>query len=179
MRVAIGAGEILILQGDISNQSTDAIINAANNHLWMGTGVAGAIKRKGGDEIERDAVAQGPIELGQAIITRGGKLDARHVIHAAAMGQDLKTDAEKIRMATKNALLLADQHRFSSISLPALGTGVGGFSPFHCAAIMLQEAIDILQTSRHLRSIQFVLFDNETHKAFEQELRSIFSSKKH
>lgn len=179
MRVTIGDGELNIIQGDITEQNTEALVNAANNHLWMGAGVAGAIKRKGGEEIEREAVAQGPIEVGHAVITSGGKLKAQYVIHAAAMGQDLRTDAGKIKAATHNALLLADQHKITSISFPALGTGVGGFSAFHCAKIMLTEAVEFLQSTQHLRTVSFVLFDKTTYDAFEQELKLQFSAKRH
>lgn len=179
MQVRIGKGELKIVQGDITEQATEAIVNAANNHLWMGAGVAGAIKRKGGEQIEEEAVAQGPIDVGQAIVTTGGKLKAKFVIHAAVMGQDLRTDAEKIKAATRSALRLADEHRITSLSFPALGTGVGGFSPFHCARIMLTEVIDFLQSARHLRSVMFVLFDKPTYDAFEEELKLQFSAKRH
>lgn len=171
MQVNVGDGVLKVIQGDITEQDTEVLVNAANNHLWMGAGVAGAIKRKGGEEIEREAVAQGPIEVGKAVITSGGKLKAKYVIHAAAMGQDLRTDADKIKAATHNALLLADQHKISSISFSALGTGVGGFSPFHCAKIMFTEAIEFLQRAKYLRTVCFVLFDKTTYDAFEQELK--------
>lgn len=179
MVVRIGMGELKIVQGDITEQTTEAIVNAANNHLWMGGGVAGAIKRKGGEELEREAVAQGPIEVGQAVMTSGGRLRAKWVIHAAAMGQDLRTDADKIKTATRSSLLLADQKKISSISLPALGTGVGGFSPFHCARIMISEAVDFLQIAKRLRTVHFVLFDREMFDIFEQELKLQFSAERH
>lgn len=179
MRVTIDRGSMEILQGDITDQDTEAIVNAANNHLWMGAGVAGSIKRKGGVEIEQEAVAQGPIEVGAAVLTSGGKLKARYVIHAAAMGQDLHTDAEKIGAATRNSLKLAEEQHISSISFPALGTGVGGFSPFHCAKIMITEAVTFLQTAKHVRTIRFVLFDQATFEAFNQELKLQFSGVRH
>src|SRR6266516_7915934 len=89
-----------VVQGDITEWAVEAIVNAANNHLWMGAGVAGAIKRKGGPEIEAEAVRQGPIPVGEAVVTGGGALKARYVIHAAAMGQDLTTSADLIHQAT-------------------------------------------------------------------------------
>lgn len=179
MQVKIGAGELRVVQGDITEQTTEAIVNAANNHLWMGSGVAGAIKRKGGEAIEREAVVQGPVDIGQAVATSGGKLKAKYVIHAAAMGQDLRTDAQKIKNATHNSLHLADRKEILSISFPALGTGVGGFSPFHCASIMIREVIDFLQTAQHLRKVHFVLFDQTTFDAFDQELKLKFSGTRH
>src|ERR671935_1667389 len=93
-----------VLQGDLTECAVDAIVNAANNHLWMGAGVAGAIKRKGGQVIEAEAVRQGPIPVGEAVVTGGGSLKARYVIHAAAMGQERTTDASLIRQATANSL---------------------------------------------------------------------------
>ena len=85
--------ELEVVEGDITELDVDAVANAANNELWMGAGVAGAIKRAGGSEIEREAVAQAPIAVGQAIATGGGNLRAKHVVHAAVMGQDLQTSA--------------------------------------------------------------------------------------
>src|SRR5262249_44036284 len=103
MVLAIGHATIETQQGDISKVPVDAVVNAANNHLWMGAGVAGALKRAGGSEIEREAVAQGPIEIGEAVVTRAGALPAKYVIHAAAMGQDLTTDRSKISRGNPNS----------------------------------------------------------------------------
>src|SRR5262245_5639680 len=104
----------------------------------MGSGVAGAIKTKGGVQIEREAMAQGPITPGQAVLTSSGSLPARHVIHAAVMGQDLRTDAGLIREATASSLALAAKYQLTSIAFPGLGTGVGGFPVSDCASVMLQ-----------------------------------------
>lgn len=176
MKVKILNNTLEIIQGDITEQDTDAIVNAANNHLWMGSGVAGAIKRKGGQEIEDEAIMLGPIEIGQAVITKAGKLKAKFVIHAAGMGQDLKTDSDKVKNATRNSLLLAEKSELNSISFPAIGTGVGGFSIYQCAKVMLQEAIDFMQKSDNLKLIRFVLFDKETYNVFEKELKNKFSA---
>lgn len=179
MKVNIAKHTLEISQGDITEQDTEAIVNAANNFLWMGSGVAGAIKRKGGQEIETKAIAQGPIEIGQAVITQAGKLKAKFVIHAAGMGQDLNTDADKVKLATHNSLKLAESNGIQSISFPAIGTGVGGFSIFQCANVMLLEAIDFLQTSQNIKLIRFVLFDETAFNAFNEELKLQFSSKRH
>jgi len=96
---------ITLRQGDITPEETEAIVNAANSSLWMGGGVAGAIKRVGGREIEEEAVKKGPIPVGEAVVTGAGKLSCKYVIHAAVMGPDLVTDEEKIGAATKNSLL--------------------------------------------------------------------------
>lgn len=164
--------EILLARGDIAQQDADAIVNAANNHLWMGAGVAGAIKRAGGQEIEREAVAKGPIPIGEAIATGAGRLRARYVIHAAAMGRDLRTDADKIRQATQNSLRRADELALKSIAFPALGTGVGGFSLEECARIMLDVVHKHSATGTSLERVVFVLYDDAAHQAFERAWRS-------
>jgi O-acetyl-ADP-ribose deacetylase len=127
MEITIDNTVIRLVQGDICDCTTDAIVNAANNALWMGARVAGAIRRRGGEEIEKEAIAKGPIPIGEAVATGAGKLPARYVIHAATMGQDLHTDAEKMAAATRNTFLRAEEIHLASIALPALGTGVGGF----------------------------------------------------
>src|ERR1041384_3200776 len=179
MRYPIDHGSVQVVQGDITDQDTEAIVNAANNHFWMGAGVAGAIKRRGGQQIGADAVAQGPVEIGEAVVTSGGSLAAKYVIHAAVMGQDFHTDAAKIRRSTHSALALAENKGIASLSLPALGTGVGGFSIHHCASIMITEAVEFLVRSKRLREIRFVLFDTPAYAAFEAELKLQFSSKRH
>src|SRR3990170_7908766 len=100
--------KIEVLRGDITKLELDALVNAANNRLWMGGGVAGALKRAGGPEIEAEAIKKGPIPIGEAVVTGAGKLKAKYVIHAAVMGQDLQTDATKIRQATVNSLKRAE-----------------------------------------------------------------------
>ena len=123
MKVKIGPATVAVERGDITNLEVDAIVNAANTTLAMSTGVAAAIKRKGGVLIEEEAMSQGPIEVGEAVLTPGGNLAATHVIHVAVMGPDLKTDPETIARATRSVLAVADKHRLTSLALPALGTG--------------------------------------------------------
>ena len=164
--------EILLTRGDIAQQDADAIVNAANNHLWMGAGVAGAIKRAGGSEIEREAVAKGPIPIGEAAVTGAGRLKARYVIHAAVMGRDLRTDADKIRQATQNSLRRADELALKSIAFPALGTGVGGFPLDECARIMLDVVHGHSADGTSLERVVFVLYDEPAYQAFERVWRS-------
>jgi O-acetyl-ADP-ribose deacetylase len=114
--------ELQVVDGDITALDVDAIANAANNHLWMGSGVAGAIKRAGGEDIERQAVAQGPIEVGDAVATDAGRLSARWVVHGAVMGQDLRTNGDLVRQTTESCLRVADELGAESIALPAFGT---------------------------------------------------------
>lgn len=163
--------EISIIQGDITEQETDAIVNAANNHLWMGSGVAGAIKHKGGDEIEKEAVKKGPIEIGDAVATTAGKLKAKYVIHAAGMGQDLATSAVIISKTTTASLKVADDLKLKSISFPAIGTGVGGLGLDECARMMI-EAVRKFK-SHNLESIRFVLFDITAKQVFDSVLKKM------
>jgi O-acetyl-ADP-ribose deacetylase (regulator of RNase III) len=155
-----------ILDGDLAAETTDAIVNAANNEFWMGAGVAGAIKARGGRDIEREAIAQGPVEPGECVMTAGGRLAARYVIHAAVMGQDLETSAELIDRATHNALATAEAHQLESIAFPAFGTGVGGFPVDECARIMIAAIRAHATPATSLRLVRLVLFGRGAYEMF-------------
>lgn len=167
----LGGVRFEVVRGDITEMDTDAIVNAANNRLWMGAGVAGAIKRKGGASIEREAVSKGPIPIGEAVITGAGRLRAKHVIHAAGMGQDLRTDADKIAACTVASLKRADENGLGSISFPAIGTGVGGFPVERAAGVMIQAAVGYVTKGTGISLIRFTLFDGEAEDAFDTALR--------
>jgi O-acetyl-ADP-ribose deacetylase (regulator of RNase III) len=162
--------ELEVIEGDITALDVDAIANAANNHLWMGAGVAGAIKRAGGEEIEREAVAKGPIEIGDAVATGAGRLTARWLIHGAVMGQDLQTNADLVRRTTESCLRVADELGAESLALPAFGTGVGGFSLDECARIMV-EGVRVFEPAS-LRRVVFAVFGAEAKAAFDDALRT-------
>jgi O-acetyl-ADP-ribose deacetylase len=157
-----------VVEGDITVLEVDAIANAANDHLWMGAGVAGAIKRAGGEGIEREAVAQGPIAVGDAVATGAGRLAARWVVHAALMGQDLTTSAVAIRAATRRTLEVADELGAESLALPAFGTGVGGFPLDECARLMVAEARAF--EGRSLRQVVFAVYGEAAAAAFRAAL---------
>ena len=157
-----------VVEGDIASLEVDAVANAANDHLWMGAGVAGALKRAGGDEIEREAVALGPVEVGTAVATSAGSLPAKHVIHGAVMGQDLRTNADLVRRTTKSCLELADDLGVGSLALPAFGTGVGGFPLEECAEIMVGEAR--VYEPRSLERVVFAVYGDDARRAFEDAL---------
>jgi O-acetyl-ADP-ribose deacetylase (regulator of RNase III) len=161
-----------IVEGDISSESTDAIVNAANNHFWMGSGVAGALRARGGAAIEREAMAQGPVEPGACVLTTAGQLSARHVIHAAVMGQDLRTSAALIGRTTANALALAERHRLVSVALPAFGTGVGGFPLDECARVMIDALAEFAASARTVRLVRLVLFGEPAYQAFGEAARA-------
>jgi O-acetyl-ADP-ribose deacetylase len=160
--------ELEVIEGDIAALEVDAIANAANDRLWMGAGVAGALKRAGGEEIEREAVAQGPIPLGDAVATGAGRLRAKHVLHGAVMGQDLRTNADLVRRTTRSCLTLADELGARSVALPAFGTGVGGFRLDECAQIMVDETRGHEPSS--LERVVFAVFGDEARRAFEDAL---------
>jgi len=164
------APELEVVEGDIAAIAVDAVANAANNHLWMGAGVAGAIKRAGGEEIEQEAMAQGPIGVGDAVATGAGRLPARWVIHAAVMGQDLATSGDAIRRATRRTLELADELGAESLPLPAFGTGVGGFPLDECARIMVDEARGFEGGS--LECVIFAVFGAAAYASFSSALSS-------
>ena len=161
--------DVAVVEGDITSLDVDAIANAANDRLWMGAGVAGAIKRAGGEEIEREAVAKGPIPLGEAVATGAGRLRARWVVHGAVMGQDLRTDEELVQRTTQRCLEVADELGASSLALPAFGTGVGGFPIDACARIMC-DAVTAFQP-RSLRRVVFAVLGQDARRAFERTLR--------
>jgi O-acetyl-ADP-ribose deacetylase (regulator of RNase III) len=151
-----------IADGDIAAEQVDAVVNAANNHFWMGAGVAGALKARGGAAIEAEAMALGPVDVGECVITSGGRLPARHVIHAAVMGQDLRTSADLIARATTSSLALAEAHQLASIAFPAFGTGVGGFPLDRCARIMI-EAIRAHRAGS-IRLVRLILFGEAAYR---------------
>jgi O-acetyl-ADP-ribose deacetylase (regulator of RNase III) len=157
--------ELEVVDGDITQLPVDAIANAANDRLWMGAGVAGAIKRAGGEEIEREAVARGPIAVGDAVATGAGRLSARYVIHGAVMGQDLRTDGDLIGKTTVRCLEVADELGVRSLALPAFGTGVGGFPLAECARIMVGAARGF--SAVHLERVVFAVYGSEAARAFQ------------
>jgi len=131
--------EFRVTQGDIAAQSADALVNAANTGLRMGSGVAGALRRAAGDGLNEEAVAKGPVALGGVAVTDAYALDAEYVIHAAAMPAGGQATADSIREATRNTLAEADALDCESIVIPALGTGVAGFGLADGARIICEE----------------------------------------
>ena len=164
---------ILIQEGDLTEMDTDAIVNAANNDLILGGGVAGAIRRKGGDQIQRECNAIGSIPVGYAAITSGGQLKARFVIHAASMALGGTATAEALRHSTGHSLRIAAERGLKSIAFPAVGTGIAGFSLKECAEIMLREAARHLRGETSLEKIYFVLFDDHARSIFERAWKRI------
>jgi O-acetyl-ADP-ribose deacetylase (regulator of RNase III) len=170
----VGGLTIQAVQGDITDLPVDAITNAANDHLWMGSGVAGAIKRRGGEGIEREAVALGPIPVGTSVATGAGDLRARYVIHAAVMGQELRTDLATVAITTRSVLDLATAMGLESVAIPLLGTGVGGLDVDQVASSMTSEVVDMAMGSGGaLKRVLLVAFDDGSAFALRQAVEAL------
>jgi O-acetyl-ADP-ribose deacetylase len=162
------ADSVVIQQGDLTEMDVDAIVNAANNDLELGGGVAGAIRRKGGEAIQRECDEIGSISVGGAAITSGGRLKARHVIHAASMQLGGRTTAHALRSSTAHALRIAQEKGLKTIAFPAVGTGIAGFPMRECAEIMLREVVEHLKRPTTVERVYFVLFDQAARDVFEE-----------
>jgi O-acetyl-ADP-ribose deacetylase (regulator of RNase III) len=161
---------IELWNGDICDLEVDAIVNAANLSLWMATGVGGAIKRAGGDEIEFAAVRQAPVPLGGAVVTTAGKLAARAVVHAVSLDRDRRTSGPVIEAAVRSAMARAREISASSIAFPALGTGVGGFPLDEAARITVRTVRDELPASPSIQHVIFALRGAAAYQAFQAAL---------
>lgn len=166
--------KIVIEQGDLTEADVDAIVNAANNDLILGGGVAGAIRRKGGPSIQEECDKIGPIPLGEAAITGGGNLKAKYVIHAASMAlKGPLTTAESLVNSTRNSLLRADEKKLKTIAFPAIGTGVAGFPVGKCAELMISTVLKHLKEGKsNLEKVYFILFDKSTYETFKKCLEA-------
>ncbi len=164
---------VFIELGDIALSTCEAVVNAANSELWMGSGVAGALRRAGGASIEQEAVRQGPIAVGEAVITRAGSLPSLHVIHAAAMGPGRRATAEGVAAATRATLTLAVEQKIDTLAFPALGTGVGGLSLEACADEMLGAVREHLLAQALPQEIRFVLFGENALLIFKRVLAGL------
>ena len=162
----------MVQQGDLTKLKVDAIVNPANSHGVMGGGVAGIIRRIGGEVIEKEAVEQAPIPIGQAVVTTAGTLSCKKVIHAPTMVNPAeRTDAEAVRKATVAALLAADKEGFSTLAFPGMGTGVGRV-PLDVAASTMAKAIQSFQ-AKHLKEVTLIGIDREMVEAFRKAAKAI------
>lgn len=161
------SGRITLVEGDVTAQEVDAIVNAANSALQLGSGVAGAIRERGGPTIQEECDRHGPVEVGDAAVTGAGALPARFVIHAAGMPPEGSADEASVRGAMRRSLELAREKGCRSVAVPALGAGVGGFPLQRCAEILVEEARRHLEGETSLEEIRFVLFGEPTYRVFE------------
>jgi O-acetyl-ADP-ribose deacetylase (regulator of RNase III) len=158
---------IELWNGDICDLEVDAIVNPASVSLWMSTGVAGAIKRAGGDAIEFAAVRQAPVPLGESIVTPGGTLAAKAVIHAVSLDRERRTSASVTEAAVRSAMARAREIGATSIAFPALGTGVGGFPLDEAARVTIDTVRDELARSPDVEHVTFALRGAAAYRAFE------------
>ncbi len=161
---------IEVLEADVTRLEVDAIANAANTRLLHGSGVAGAIARAGGAEIQRESDERAPIGLGEAVETGAGALPCRWVIHAATMEPGGETSAEVIRRATASTLSKAEELGAVSLALVAFGTGVGGFGLEQAARIEVEEVRRHLAGPSSLERVVFAVRGEAARAAFEREL---------
>ncbi|MGB2819422.1 MAG: macro domain-containing protein [Phycisphaerae bacterium] len=164
---------IHVEQGDLTTYEVDAIVNAANNDLVLGGGLAGAIRRRGGPSIQMECDRHGPVAVGEAAITGAGELPARYVIHQASMSLGGATTAESLRRSTAAVLKLAEESGVNTLALPATGTGIAGFPLRQCARIMLQEVQKHIAEGTCLTDVYFVLFDPPACEVFQEVYRDL------
>ena len=163
-----------LLEGDITELEVEALVNAANERLELGSGVAGAIREKGGPSVQKECNRIGGTPVGTAVITGAGELTAKHVIHAVGPKMGEGDEDRKLSSAVRSALALADRHRLRSIALPAISTGVFGFPVDRCARITLTEIHRYLQGGTKLERVVVCLYNDETFDTFRKELRRGF-----
>ena len=163
--------KIKLVHGDITDLSTDVIVNAANAQLIMGGGVAGAIKNKGGQKIQEECNQIGGTFVGGAVITTGGNLKARYVIHAVGPRMGEGNEDEKLRNATLNSLKLMDEHNLKTIAFPAISTGIFGYPTDKCAEIMISTVKEYLNYNTQIEEVVFCLYSSSSYKIFEEKLK--------
>jgi O-acetyl-ADP-ribose deacetylase (regulator of RNase III) len=174
MKVKIKNRILEVLDGDITEMETDAIVNAANAQLVLGGGVAGAIRKKGGPAIQEECNKIGGTYVGRAAITTGGNLKAKYVIHAVGPRMGKGNEDEKLKNATFNSLKMADDNNLKSIAFPAISTGIFGFPIDRCAEIMLQTTADYLKGQTELEKVVFCLYGRDSYDVFEKQLKKDF-----
>lgn len=165
--------QVELIKADITEQQVDAIVNAANSQLILGGGVAGAIRQKGGPAIQTECSIKAPIQVGQAVLTTGGNLAAKHVIHAVGPRMGEGDEDRKLQRATLSTLQVADQHHLSSLAFCAISTGIFGFPMDRCAQIMLQNTMDYLKGTTGLKKVIFCLYDQAAYDIFARRLKPL------
>ena len=169
-RLRINESEIILKQGDITDMDVDAIVNAANAQLILGGGVAGAIRRRGGSQIQEECNKIGSTFVGGAVITNGGNLKAKHVIHAVGPRMGEGEEDNKLKNATLNSLKIMDQYGLNTIAFPAISTGIFGFPIERCAKIMINNVKEYLMGKTTIKIVYFVLFSQADYEVFENAL---------
>lgn len=173
MQISINDSLLVLIKGDITDIAIDAIVNPANSKLKLGSGVAGAIRQKGGPSIQEECDAIGHCDVGSSAITSAGNLKAKKVIHAVGPIMGSGDEDKKLADATISALEIASQNGIRSLAFPAISTGIFGFPKDRCARVMLSTTIAYLQTANSIDKVIFCLYDDETYSYFEDELNRL------
>jgi O-acetyl-ADP-ribose deacetylase (regulator of RNase III) len=169
-KITIGNAKIKLTQGDITELETDAIVNAANAQLILGGGVAGAIRRKGGPTIQEECNKIGGTIVGGAVITTGGNLKARHVIHAVGPRMGEGKEDRKLHNAVINSLKLMDQNGLKSIAFPAISTGIFGYPIERCSKVMISTVKEYLSGDTQIEEVIFCLYSSPDYEVFDNDL---------
>lgn len=173
----IGHIKVVIKEGDITEENVDAIVNPANSLMIMGGGVAGAIKRKGGNEIEREAMRKAPVPIGKAIVTTAGKLKAKYVIHSPTMERPaMRINVDNVRKAAMAALSLASNLDLKSIAFPALGSGVGGVSIRESIMTILSVIKLIEDKLKSINEVRLVAWSSKAYEEFVSTVKEFCES---
>jgi len=166
--------KITVVMGDVTKLEVDAIVNPANSQLIMGGGVAGAILRAGGEQIQKEALRKAPVPIGKALATTAGNLKAKYVIHAPTMTRPaMSTSRENVKLATKGALGRAQQLGIKTLAFPGLGTGVGALNPEDAAKAMVEEIKKHIETGTTLQQIILIGFGADLTQAFEKAVNTL------
>jgi len=171
----INGKTIRLISADLTERDVDALVNAANSHLQHGGGVAGAIVRKGGRIIQEESNVIGYVPVGNAVITGAGRLKARHVIHTVGPMMGEGDEDNKLRKAINSVLVLANERKFKSISVPAISAGIFGFPRDRCATILVGETTLFLKKNpaTSLELVEFCIFDSEVYGFFKKEIEKV------
>ena len=162
-----------IVEGDITLLDVEAVVNAANKRLVLGGGVAGAIRRRGGPTIQEECDRLGPIEVGEAVITGGGNLKAKFVIHAVGPVNGEGDEEAKLARATLSSLRIAAERKIQSLAFPAISTGVYGFPLEECSRIMLGATLEFLKKNSYPKEVVFCLYGTEAYGIFRKTLAAL------
>lgn len=174
LSIQLEGTQLELVRGDITELDVEAIVNPANEDLQLGTGVAGAIREKGGASIQEECDRIGHTPVGTAVITGAGDLGVKHVIHAVGPKMGEGEEDRKLAQAVRASLALADRHGLRSIAVPAISTGNFGFPVDRCARILLTEVYRYLQGGTKIERVAVVLWNDENFEIFKRELRRGF-----
>jgi len=173
MELRVNRSTLALVEGDLTEQPVDAVVNAANSALQLGGGVAGAIRRKGGPAIQEECDRLGGTPVGTAALTTGGRLKARHVIHAVGPRMGEGDEERKLAGAVRCSLELADEHQLRTIAFPAISTGIFGYPMEDAARVMLRETLRYLEGKTGLERVVFCLFGKDALHVFGTALREL------